>query len=115
MEVSKQASLYLETKPNDPAITHSTYVVNVGGESVAALSGCLLPSSLQQNEIVRIRLLDRRDRFSGDSFSETGAKGKLCHASTPYASRAGSVPVTGPFARGCAGGHGRVKICNPTC
>lgn len=50
----------------------------------------------------------------GDSFSESGAKGKLCHASAPYASRAACVPVTGPFARGRSGGHGRVKICDPT-
>lgn len=81
---------------------------------VATLFAYLFPCSLQQNEIVRIRLLDRRDRFSGDSFSESGAKGKVCHASTPYASRAASVPVTGPFARGRSGGHGRVKICDPT-
>lgn len=76
---------------------------------VQTIFAYLLPCSFQQDEIVRIRLLDRRDSFAGESFSESGAKGKLCHASAPYASYAASVPVTGPFARGRSSRHGRVK------
>ncbi len=34
----------------------------------------LLPAFLQQNRILRLRVLDRKDRFLGDSFSESGAK-----------------------------------------
>lgn len=38
--------------------------------SAADFAAC----SLQQNEILRLRVLDRRDRFLGDSLSESGAK-----------------------------------------
>lgn len=77
--------------------SHSNLVFHNTSLCAKTLFAYLLPCSFQQNEIVRIRLLDRRDRFVGDSCSESGAKGKLCHASAPYASLASSVPVTGPL------------------
>lgn len=55
--------------------------------------------SLQQSGILRIRHLDRRDRFVGDSFSESGAKVNcvMFRACVPYASHTrASVPVTVP-------------------
>lgn len=51
------------------------------------LSGDFVACSLQQNRILRLRVLDRRDRFLDDSFSESGAKVNcvMLSARVPYA------------------------------
>lgn len=98
LEVYKTDRLVFGEKSEDPARIPTLCFTTQALETCAkTLFADLLPCSFQQNEIVRIRLLDRRDRFVGDSCSESGAKGKLCHASAPYASLASSVPVTGPL------------------
>lgn len=105
----------MDKKSEDPACVTTPCFATQDMETCSNTICPFASRSFRQNEIVRIRLLDRRDRFAGDSFSESGAKGKLCHASAPYASRGASVLVTGPFARGRSGRHERVKICDTTC